>query len=242
MTFDMNDAEPQKTGEPDPRRHLRQGDDDPPPRRHRRRERDRPRAPEALRHPGQRRADARLPSSPSPRARTSGGSSGRPSPSPAASSTRTASRSARSITKSTLRAMIDSALGLDPEDMSEATKAKRILRGFADLSGITFVAKIKVEASDNPAYPRQEPARPCRAADRARVAARSWTASRCRRGRARGGSRRPRRRGRGSAGVGTAGEGRASAARRHGARAPPPASRPRRRSPRPPAAPAWLNS
>ena len=57
------------------------------------------------------------------------------------------------ITKSTLRAMIDSALGLDPEDMSEATKAKRILRGFADLSGITFVAKIKVEASDNPDYP-----------------------------------------------------------------------------------------
>lgn len=57
------------------------------------------------------------------------------------------------ITKSTLRAMIDSALGLDPEDMSEPTKAKRILRGFADLSGIGFVAKIKVEASDNPAYP-----------------------------------------------------------------------------------------
>jgi hypothetical protein len=57
------------------------------------------------------------------------------------------------ITKSTLRAMIDSALGLDPEDMSEATKAKRIVRGFADLSGITFVAKIRVEASDNPNYP-----------------------------------------------------------------------------------------
>ena len=48
--------------------------------------------------------------------------------------------------------MIDSALGLDPEDMSEAAKAKRILRGFADLSGITFVAKIKVEASNNAAY------------------------------------------------------------------------------------------
>jgi hypothetical protein len=56
------------------------------------------------------------------------------------------------ITKSTLRAMIDSALGLDPADMSEATKAKRILRGFADLSGISFVAKIRVEASNNPAY------------------------------------------------------------------------------------------
>jgi hypothetical protein len=57
------------------------------------------------------------------------------------------------ITKSTLRAMIDSALGLDPEDMSEATRAKRILRGFADLSGITFVAKIRVEADENKAYP-----------------------------------------------------------------------------------------
>ena len=74
------------------------------------------------------------------------------------------------ITKSTLRAMIDSALGLDPEDMSEATKAKRVLRGFADLSGITFVAKIKVEYERQPGLPRQEPARPCRAADRARVA------------------------------------------------------------------------
>jgi hypothetical protein len=57
------------------------------------------------------------------------------------------------ITKSTLRAMIDSALGLDPGDMSDTTKAKRILRGFADLSGLTFVARIKVEASSNPDYP-----------------------------------------------------------------------------------------
>jgi hypothetical protein len=56
------------------------------------------------------------------------------------------------ITKSSIRAMIDSALGLDPADMSEAAKAKRILRGLADLNGITFVAKIKVETSDNPRY------------------------------------------------------------------------------------------
>lgn len=56
------------------------------------------------------------------------------------------------ITKSTIRAMIDSALGLNPDDMSEAVKAKRILRGFADLNGITFVAKIKVESSNNPHY------------------------------------------------------------------------------------------
>ncbi len=56
------------------------------------------------------------------------------------------------ITKSTIRAMIDSALGLNPEDMSEATKAKRILRGFADLNGITFVAKIRIEPSSDPRY------------------------------------------------------------------------------------------
>jgi len=56
------------------------------------------------------------------------------------------------ISKSTFRAMIDSALGLDPNDMSDATKQKRILRGLADLNGIVFVAKIRVEPSDNPAY------------------------------------------------------------------------------------------
>jgi hypothetical protein len=44
--------------------------------------------------------------------------------------------------------MIDSALGLDPNDMSDAAKTKRQLRGLADLGGIAFVAKITVEASD----------------------------------------------------------------------------------------------
>jgi hypothetical protein len=56
------------------------------------------------------------------------------------------------ISKGSFRAMIDSALGLDPQDMSEAAKAKRVLRGLADLSGITFAAKIKVEASTNAEY------------------------------------------------------------------------------------------
>lgn len=56
------------------------------------------------------------------------------------------------ISKSSFRAMIDSALGLDPADMSEAAKAKRILRGLADLNGITFVAKIKIEPSEDPRY------------------------------------------------------------------------------------------
>jgi hypothetical protein len=59
------------------------------------------------------------------------------------------------ISKSTFRAMIDSALGLDPQDMSEVAKQKRILRGLADLNGITFVAKIKVEASEDARYSDQ---------------------------------------------------------------------------------------
>jgi hypothetical protein len=56
------------------------------------------------------------------------------------------------ISKSTFRAMIDSALGLDPEDMGEAAKAKRVLRGLADLNGITFVAKIRIEPSEDARY------------------------------------------------------------------------------------------
>ena len=56
------------------------------------------------------------------------------------------------ISKSTFRAMIDSALGLDPQDMGEAAKQKRVLRGLADLSGIAFVAKIRIEASEDSRY------------------------------------------------------------------------------------------
>jgi hypothetical protein len=52
------------------------------------------------------------------------------------------------ISKSTFRAMIDSALGLDSQDMSEAAKQKRILRGLFDLNAISFVAKIKIEPND----------------------------------------------------------------------------------------------
>lgn len=57
------------------------------------------------------------------------------------------------ISKSTFRAMIDSALGLNPEDMSDAAKARRVLNGLSELSGITFVGKVKIEPSDNPRYP-----------------------------------------------------------------------------------------
>jgi hypothetical protein len=57
------------------------------------------------------------------------------------------------ISKSTFRAMIDSALGLNPEDMSDAAKSRRVLNGLSELSGITFVGKVKIEPSDNPRYP-----------------------------------------------------------------------------------------
>jgi hypothetical protein len=57
------------------------------------------------------------------------------------------------ISKRIFRAMIDSALGLDPDDTSDAAKAKRQLRGLADLNGITFVAKVAVEPNKDPRYP-----------------------------------------------------------------------------------------
>lgn len=57
------------------------------------------------------------------------------------------------ITKGLLRAIHDSAKGLDPADMSEAARASRRLRGFADFQGIEFVGKIRIEASRNPVYP-----------------------------------------------------------------------------------------
>lgn len=56
------------------------------------------------------------------------------------------------ISKSAFRAMIDSALGLKPDDMSEAARTKRVIGGLKQLDGITFAARIMVEASDNPNY------------------------------------------------------------------------------------------
>jgi hypothetical protein len=52
------------------------------------------------------------------------------------------------ISKAAFRAMIDSAMGLDPSDMSDAAKLKRQLRGFRDLDGIEFVAKIGIKRGD----------------------------------------------------------------------------------------------
>jgi hypothetical protein len=50
-----------------------------------------------------------------------------------------------SITKRTIRGIIESAHGIDPRDESPQAKAKRTLPGLKALDGIVFVAKIKVE-------------------------------------------------------------------------------------------------
>lgn len=56
------------------------------------------------------------------------------------------------ISKSTFRAIVDSALGLDPRDESPAAKAKRVLPGLRHLEGIVFAARIMVEPASNPQY------------------------------------------------------------------------------------------
>ncbi|WP_209426934.1 hypothetical protein [Pararhodobacter sp. SW119] len=56
------------------------------------------------------------------------------------------------ISKSTFRAMVDSALGLDPNDVSQAAREKRVIGGLKQLDGITFAARIMVESSENPNY------------------------------------------------------------------------------------------
>ena len=56
------------------------------------------------------------------------------------------------ISKSAFRAMIDSALGLDPRDESQAAKQKRVIQGLKQLDGIGFAARIMVEPASGPQY------------------------------------------------------------------------------------------
>ena len=56
------------------------------------------------------------------------------------------------ISKSTFRAMLESALGINPKDMSEEAKRKRTLQGLAHLDGIVFAARVMVEPSADPQY------------------------------------------------------------------------------------------
>lgn len=56
------------------------------------------------------------------------------------------------ISKGTFRAMIDSALGLDPRDESPAAKQKRVVPGLRHLDGIEFVARIMIDPATDPKY------------------------------------------------------------------------------------------
>ena len=56
------------------------------------------------------------------------------------------------ISKAAFRAMVDSALGLNPKDESPAAKQKRVIQGLKQLDGIVFVARIMVEPTTNPQY------------------------------------------------------------------------------------------
>jgi hypothetical protein len=56
------------------------------------------------------------------------------------------------ISKSAFRAMVDSALGLDPKDMSPAVKQKRLIQGLKQLDGIVFAARVMIEPATSPQY------------------------------------------------------------------------------------------
>ena len=56
------------------------------------------------------------------------------------------------ISKSAFRAMVDSALGLDPKDESPAAKQKRVIQGLKQLDGIVFVGRIMVEPASSAQY------------------------------------------------------------------------------------------
>ena len=56
-----------------------------------------------------------------------------------------AENKAVNITRSTLRGILESARGIKPDDMSEAAKTKRIVKGYGDFSGLEFTGKIGIE-------------------------------------------------------------------------------------------------
>jgi hypothetical protein len=56
------------------------------------------------------------------------------------------------VAKSAFRAMIDSALGLNPKDDSAAAKQKRVIQGLRQLDGIVFVARIMIEPASSSNY------------------------------------------------------------------------------------------
>ena len=159
------------------------------------------------------------------------------------------------ISKSTFRAMVDSALGLDPRDESPDAKAKRVLPGLKHLDGIVFAARIMVEPASNPQYRDQNrianvvlPDEPAARTDHARRSRSPRSLSTPRRARPRARRRRAGRRPRRHGGAQPQAP---AAAPAWGAQGPapqqppaqqPPASRPNAPSGAPATGmPAWLN-
>ena len=145
------------------------------------------------------------------------------------------------ISKSAFRAMIDSALGLDPKDESAAAKQKRVIQGLKQLDGIVFAARIMVEPASRPAVQGPEQARQRRAAGRAAIRRRH-----ARRDRAARAGQRQAAKGRGRAGrsiarVGLAVGTQPPPARDRAACPGPARAQPNRRKAAPAAGPAWLN-
>ena len=56
------------------------------------------------------------------------------------------------ISKASFRAMVDSALGLHPDDESEDARRKRTIQGLKQLDGISFAGRIMIEPASNPQY------------------------------------------------------------------------------------------
>jgi len=59
------------------------------------------------------------------------------------------------ITKSQLRAMIDSSLGLNPKDESDVARQRRVIQSLYQLSGISFIAKIGIKRDKDGKYSDQ---------------------------------------------------------------------------------------
>lgn len=55
------------------------------------------------------------------------------------------SEDAVNITRSKLRGILESARKIDPEDMSDDAKKKRVVNNYGDFSGLEFVGKVKIE-------------------------------------------------------------------------------------------------
>jgi hypothetical protein len=53
------------------------------------------------------------------------------------------------ITRSKLRAILESARGIKPSDLSEAAKKARSVAGYEDFDGLRFIAKVGIEKGSN---------------------------------------------------------------------------------------------